>query len=209
MMRPLTTTITAPAATRDLVDLADVREQLQIRATDTAYDAWLAKVISRASMQAERYCNRIFALQTYHDYFTAVCGAPGSPLLTGQAPIVSISGITVDAGTAPLDTTSYMTDDPPGFIYWIADGNGWTAASSIATDYIAGFDTIPDDVQQAVIELCVMEFRARGRDPMLRERDTPGLGRESYWVGPPPGGATALPADIGALLDPYRRGIIG
>ena len=73
-----------------------------------------------------------------------------------------------------------------------------------------GFEPVPDDVQQAVIELCVMEFRNRGRDPMLRERETPGLGRESYWVGPMPGlPGTQLPGDIATLLMPYRRGLIG
>src|ERR1700751_1201576 len=166
MMRPVTTTVTTPAETRDLVVLADVREQLQVKPTDTSFDTWLAKVITRASRQAERYCNRIFALQSYHDYFTAVSGAPGSPLMSGQAPIGTVAGITVDAATDPLDPSTFLPDADPRLLYWIGDPSGWTATPSITIDYQAGFAEIPDDVQQAVIELCVLEFRGRGRDPM-------------------------------------------
>jgi len=208
MMRPLTTTTTTPAESRDLVLLADVREQLSFKSTDTSQDAWLSKAITRASRQAEGYCNRIFVQQTYRDYFTTICGIPGWPLILGQAPIVSVT-VTVDGAASPLDPSNFIIDADPAHLYWIADSNGWSAQTSIVIDYTAGFEPIPDDVQQAVIELSVMEFRARGRDPMLRERETPGLGREMFWIGPPPGGATALPSDICGLLDGYARSLVG
>jgi hypothetical protein len=202
------TTITTPASTRDLVSLDDVREQLSIKSTDTSPDTWLAKVLTRASRQAEQYCNRIFAEQTYQDYFGPLSLDASTPLQLGQAPATTVV-ITVDNGASPLDDSQFLVDGNVGLIYWIGDAGGWSAMSNITIAYNGGFETIPDDVQQAVIELCVLEFRGRGRDPMLRERETPGIGRESFWIGPPPGGATAMPADIGALLDPYRRGLIG
>ena len=68
-MRPLSTTIVTPALERNLVSLDDLREQLRVRPGDVANDAWLTKVIARASLAAERYCNRIFALQSYLDTF--------------------------------------------------------------------------------------------------------------------------------------------
>ena len=37
--------------------------------------------------------------------------------------------------------------------------------------------------------------------------ETPGLTRETFWIGPVPG--ANLPGDISTLLDPYRRGLIG
>jgi hypothetical protein len=208
MMRALTTTVTTPAASRDLVTLDDLRLQLSFKSTDTSQDVWLSKAITRASRQADGYCNRIFVEQTYRDYFTAVNGMPGNPLILGQAPLDSVI-LTVDGSATPLDDSNFIIDADPGHLYWIGDSGGWTAQSSIVIDYTAGFAEIPDDVQQAVIELAVMEFRARGRDPMLRERETPGLGREMFWIGPPPGGSTALPSDICGLLDGYARSLVG
>ena len=49
----------------DLVTLADVKLELGI--TDTKNDAWLGKTISRVSLSIEKYCNRVFAVQTYED----------------------------------------------------------------------------------------------------------------------------------------------
>jgi hypothetical protein len=204
MMRPLTSSVTTPADSRALVSLDDVREQLAIKSNDTAHDAWLTKVIARTSRQAERYCNRIFALQAYRDTFAAVSGS--GPLMSGQAPIDAVDSLAIDE--AALAATDYTVDPLPGHLYRVSEPGRWIATNAIIVDYSAGFDPIPDDVQQAVIELCVMEYRGRGRDPMLRERDSPGLGREMYWVGGTPGGST-LPGDIAGLLDPYCRGLIG
>jgi hypothetical protein len=104
-------------------------------------------------------------------------------------------------------TTDYIIDSPAGLVYRTGDLNYWQSTDSLTVSYTGGFLPIPDDIQMAVIELCVMEYRGRTRDPMLRERETPGLGRETYWVGPVPG--QTLPGDLGPTLDPYRRGGIG
>jgi hypothetical protein len=204
-VKPYITTVVTPATDRDLVTLADVREQLQFKSTDTAQDAWLTKVVSRSSQQAERYCNRVFAEQDYQDTFGVTYGDLGTPLMLGQAP-VTVTLVTVD-GTA-LDPSAWIADTDPGLLYNAIDPRVWTATDSILVQYTAGFAEIPDDVQHAVISLCTMSYRARSRDPMLRMRETPGLGREMYWIGAAPGEAV-LPQDIASLLNPYRRGMIG
>lgn len=206
-MTPYITTVVTAATSRDLTTLADVREQLEISPNNTSFDTWLAKVITRASKQAERYCNRIFAQQTYNDTFGAVSGDTGAPLVLGQAP-VNISSVTID-GTA-LATTDWLADPTPGLVYRATAPNAWQSTASIVVAYTGGFAPVPEDVAQAVIELCVMEFRSRGRDPMLREEENPGLGRKTYWIGPVPGlPGTQLPGDISTLLMPYRRGLVG
>lgn len=203
-MTPFITTTVTPASSRDMTTLADVREQLQFKSNDTAQDAWISKVITRTSLQAERYCNRIFVQQTYQDTFGMVYGAPGTPLLLGQAP-ADVTLVTVDG--VDLGATDFIADSDAGMLYRSA---GWTSSQSIAVQYSAGYSEIPDDVQLAVILLCVMTYRARTRDPLLREKETPNLGREQYWVGHLPGGEQLiLPGDIAALLNPYRRGLIG
>ena len=207
-MKPLFTIVVAPAVDRTLVTLADLREQLRVKPNDTAADAWMTKVIARCSRQAERYCNRIFVQQTYSDTFRGGASADsGEPLILSQAPIDPTTlTITLDAA-APLPA-DYGLDQYAGLAYRLTQPMLWTSTTSLLVQYTAGWNPIPDDVQQAVLDLCVGENSGRGRDPMLRATESPGLGRQEYWVGGLPGGAT-IPQDIAGLLNPYRRGLIG
>lgn len=207
-MRPLFSTVVTPATDRALVTLDDLREQLRIKPNDTANDSWLTKVIGRTSRQAERYCNRVFVLQSYSDTFSGNTSADnGEPLILSQAP-VDPATFTITIDGAVLVTTDYGLDQYAGLVYRLTEPMLWTSSVSLVVQYTAGFATIPDDVQQAVLDLCVMENSGRGRDPMLRAMETPGLGRQEFWVGGLPGGSM-IPQDIAALLNPYRRGLIG
>ena len=207
-MRPLYTTVVTPALERNLVSLDDLREQLRVRPGDVANDAWLTKVITRASLAAERYCNRIFALQTYLDTFAGnVTGLTGEPLMLSQAP-VDPESLEVTLDGAGLVQGDFALEPLAGHLWRITDPRAWVVGAGLSVVYDAGFDVIPADVQQAVLDLCTMESSARGRDPMLRATESPGLGRQEFWVGGVPGGSL-LPQDIASLLNPYRRGMVG
>lgn len=208
-MRPLYTTLVTPAAERNLVTLEDLREQLRVRPGDVANDSWLTKVIARASMAAERYCNRIFAQQTYLDTFLAgVTGMTGEPLILSQAPVDPASLEATQDGAA-LVAADYALEPMAGHLWRTSDPQAWVVgAGGLSVQYDAGFAEIPADVQQAVLDLCTMENAGRGRDPMLRATESPGLGRQEFWVGGVPGGSL-LPQDIASLLNPYRRGMVG
>lgn len=207
-MRPLFTTVPQAATDRTLVTLDDLREQLRIKPADTGNDAWLTKVIGRTSAQAERYCNRIFVPQGYSDTFAGgASGDIGEPLILSQAPVDPTTlVITIDA--TALEATDYGLDQFAGLVYRLTQPMRWQSAATLSVQYTAGFDPVPKDVQQAVIGLCTMDNSGRGRDPMLRAQESPGLGRQEFWVGGAPGGAT-IPQDIAGLLNPYRRGLIG
>jgi hypothetical protein len=195
-MSPLFTTVMMPATDRSLITLGDLREQLQFNPNNTADDAWLTKVIARTSLQAERYCDRIFVQQGYADTFRD--GDP-SRLILSQAPVDPDSLVITVDGVA-LDAADYDINRVAGLVYGIDQ-------TSLIASYTAGFDPIPDDVQQAVLQLCVVEVQGRGRDPMLRATESAGA-RQEFWVGGVPGSST-LPQDIAGLLNPYRRGLVG
>lgn len=205
-MTPQFTTVVTPATDRDLVTLDDLREQLRVRAGETANDSWYRKVIARSSRAAERYCNRIFAVQAYTDTFvTGSQGRPDEPLILNQAPVAPATlAVTLNGGA--MDAADYSLDALVGHVW--RNGTAWVNQSGLAVSYTAGFDEIPPDVQQAVLDLCTMENAARGRDPMLRATETPGMGRQEYWVGGIPGDSL-IPRDIASLLNPYRRGMVG
>lgn len=205
-MTPLYTAVVTPAVSRQLVTLDDLREQLRVRQGDTANDAWYNKIIDRASRAAERYCDRIFVQQDYLDTFAmAATAGTNEALMLHQAPVDPASvAVTLD-GVA-LDGEQYVLDPLVGHLWRI--GTYWTNTSGLSIAYTGGFAEIPPDVQQAVLDLCTMENAGRGRDPMLRATDSPGLGRQEYWVGGLPG-SSSLPNDIASLLNPYRRTIVG
>lgn len=79
----------------------------------------------------------------------------------------------------------------------------WDASQAIAW-FAGGYSTIPDDVVDATLRLVTARFKNRGRDPYLRSRDQPGLGREEYWVGGLPTERGMLTEEIADLLDNYR-----
>ena len=205
-MTPLYSTIVTPATSRQLVTLDDLREQLRVRPGDTANDAWYTKVINRASLAAERYCSRIFAQQSYLDTFLAGQTAQaGEPLILAQAPVDPVSlAVTLDG--VVLGASDYALSPVVGHLW--RTGTAWTSTTGLSIAYTAGFDPVPADVQQAVLDLCTAENSGRGRDPMLRATESPGLGRQEFWVGGIPGGSL-LPPDIASLLNPYRRGMVG
>jgi hypothetical protein len=64
-----------------------------------------------------------------------------------------------------------------------------------------GYNDIEDDVVAVVLEAITMRFHARGRDPMLMQRDQPQLGSERFWVQM---GGGYLPPQLEARLDNYR-----
>ena len=207
-MRPLYTRIVTPALERNLVSLDDLREQLRVRPGDVVNDAWLTKVIGRASLAAERYCNRIFALQTYNDVFlNSVTGMAGEPMILSQAP-VDPDSLEVTLDGAILAAADYALEPLAGHLWRATDPQAWVSTAGLSVVYDAGFEPIPADVQQAVLDLCTMENAGRGRDPMLRATESPATGRQEYWVGGVPG-SSLLPQDIASLLNPYRRGLVG
>ena len=208
-MRALFTTVSVPAPVRNLITLDDLREQLRVKPNDTANDAWMSKVIARTSMQAEQYCSRIFTVQTYVETYRAgVTGRDGEPLILAQAP-VDPATISIAVDGAALDTANDIgLDQDAGLVYRLTTPYLWQSTTSLVVTYTAGFPEIPDDVQQAVLDLCTMDNSGRGRDPMLRAQESPGLGRQEFWVGGAPGGAT-IPQDIAGLLNAYRRGLVG
>ena len=62
---PASASLFAGGQVNDLVSLADVKQELNI--TNTTDDAWMSKLISRASSAIQNYCNRQFQVSTWFD----------------------------------------------------------------------------------------------------------------------------------------------
>jgi uncharacterized phiE125 gp8 family phage protein len=203
-MSPYKTTVITAADSQDLVAIGVVKTELGISGSDD--DAYLARAITQASAAIASLCNRVFISETVKDTFRNDCGDSPEKLTLSRYPISSIT-TAVEAGTT-LETDEYETDDNAGFI-WRLNGDDdrltW-GSGKIEITYVAGYaaGSVPHDLQRAATMLVVQNYRAKGRDPLLKRAEAPGIFSEEYWVGSA-GDNGALPPEVEALISVYRN----
>lgn len=96
----------APAGPYDLVDLATVKDELDIQPDDTAQDTRLARAITEQSIAIASYCNRVFAVETVQDIIWPERDAypyqvPGgvAPLQLRRWPVANFTTVLTSAAT--------------------------------------------------------------------------------------------------------------
>ncbi len=72
--------------------------------------------------------------------------------------------------------------------------------------YPAGYTaaTLPDDIEDAIIQLVKARYFARGRDPMIRAQNVEGVYSATYALGAGMGADSDLPVDVQGMLERYR-----
>ena len=81
-------------------------------------------------------------------------------------------------------------------------------ALPVTVVYSAGYATIPDDLQEAVILLAKMRWFARTRDSALKSETIPGVYSASYLAGAALGDAGDMPAEVVGKLANYRTPVV-
>lgn len=206
----IVTTVTVPATNYDLVDLDTVKDELSI--TGGASDARLKRYITAASAAAAQYCNRVFAVETVQDVIDLERDpfpwqVPGGTetLQASRWPILTLSSLVDDTDTL-IDGTDFRSDLPKGLFYRLSPFIGsvvdWPAVP-VTLIYQAGFATVPADVEDAVIRMVRSRWFAKGRDPMVREINVPGVLEQQFWI-PTGTDAGAMTPDVTDILDNYR-----
>jgi hypothetical protein len=103
-----------------------------------------------------------------------------------------------------------VTSSPAASQYTVAAGvytfNAADAGTALTFTYAT--KDVPDDVEEACLRLVVGRKSAKGRDPALIQRETPGVGTERWWFGGAPGQSGALPPDIDAMLQSYNVPVV-
>jgi hypothetical protein len=198
-------TVVTPATKFDLTVLATVKEELGIATLDTTHDAQLARLIHEASIACATYCDLVFAEEAVAETFRLTCST--DTLLLARRPVSTVTSIAED-GVA-LAAADYAVDAVKGFLYRL-DGDGglstWSGSKIVVT-YTGGYallDSLPRDIERACISLIKTMFFQTTRDPLVRSVDVPGVMAETFWVGSI-GDNGALPPNVTALLNPYRR----
>lgn len=196
MIKARTVVVTTPAADQNLVTLANLQADLEI----TGEDTYLNRQIAAVSNEIATYCGRTFKAETITETIHYDWSFDGLSL--SRFPVQSITSISLDGTT--VSSSLYTAQSTSGVIYALdssSDNVTWAAGRYVVV-YVAGYSTIPSDLEQACISLVNARRSARGRDPSLRSEKIPDVWEASYWVAG--GNEYGLPPDIKTVLDRYR-----
>lgn len=208
-MNSILSVVTA-AASQDLVALETVKAELAL--SGNANDALLSRRITAASGAVAGFCNRVFIAETvretYRPPFVREEPSAWDLILLRRAPIVSIASVVEDDVTLTADT-DYEHEAETGFLYRLCSGyrTSWRyrLCQSLVIEYSAGW-ALDDDAIAAVREAALLlvqgSWLERGRDPLVRSEEVPGVLRTDFWVADPTKGS-ALPPTVQDMLAPF------
>lgn len=154
------TNISAPDGPQnaDLTVLANLKSFLNI--LDAVNDTILQAIITHVSAEIEALCDRSFHDATYTEYHN---GEMESILITRQYPIISITSIHDDTGReygsgTLIDSGSYaFYEDGRVYLDTLVFSQG---IKNVKIVYVAGYATIPSDLELACIKMCASAFLA-------------------------------------------------
>ena len=136
---------------------------------------------------------------------------PGSPY---QVTVDQAASFSCDLSVARASGVllSPVTGTPAVGQYKVSSGGVYTfsaADSGAALTFAYGVRLVPDDLVGVALRLVTERWSARGRDPTLIQRETPGVGVQRFWFGGAPGQKGQFPPDLEAMLSPYCVPVIG
>jgi hypothetical protein len=182
-----------------LATLDQLKSQLNFKSSDTQYDIKLTLFLEAGSKWVENYCQRIFSQATY----TEVLHGNGSNLITPrQWPITSVTEVRISenqdwADSSNLIAASDFGTDSDQTGIWLYSQYLPTAFNSVRVIYVAGYATIPYDLQLANILVSEWIYKVQNRGDS--GRTSVGKQGESASV------LVDIPPIVKTVLQPYKR----
>jgi hypothetical protein len=186
----------------DLTTLANVKQWAPIASTTTSDDTLISRLITACSNDFERATLRPDLLQ---DDYTEVHQGDGSARMTlfhwpiNEITTLTIGGTTVAASPDKIQPGYYVDEDiDPERVYQLyVIGQCFTDGAVVQIDYSAGYETAPEDIEQAVIDWVVYRYKGRPNAGAARRRSSEGEGVDVEQVDAP---STTL-----AVIERYKR----
>ena len=176
----------------DLTTLANAKQRLNL--TVDSSDGLLARLITADSFFIETYLSRRLGSQTYAEIRD---GTGGHVMNFRDYPVTAVAGVTVNGVAIPPapDTVT------PGYRFTrtqiILQGHRFTLGyGNVSLIYTAGYETPPEDLEQACIELVAFRFKERGH---IGEQTASFQGQTTSFT------VADLPVSVKTILDRHRR----
>lgn len=189
-----------------LVALSDIKSYLGISITDTTDDSFLNLLISGVQETVENYCERHFEVDTYTEQHIIT-----HKIFPRQYPIKSVDKISrIGTGMTNLDTNEVTNYKIVNSYIDLLDYQYLTMSnrlkysnseeSYVEITYTAGYDTIPFDLQLAVIKLVVLEYKKSREDRLGVESEREGAVQRVYEKKD-----SEMPMEIEKVLIRYKK----
>lgn len=140
----------------------DLKTLLTIRHSED--DALFARLLSAASAQFERQAGGRSILAA--DYTRELDGTGGTTIVVPDRPLLAVTSLYLAGDVDPVPESGGYGED--GYFirgncvylrgYRTTEGQG-----TVSISYRAGFEEIPEDIRQAVLEMAALMFRERER----------------------------------------------
>jgi hypothetical protein len=220
----VTTSVLARAASYNLTALAAIKDELALKAADTANDSWLTARIAGVSLDIATHCNRVFAPELAEDLYDVQRRRYQAPvcvrtLQLSRWPVLSVLSVVLsDLGSgltqALLENTDFRVDYATGELRRLDAATGritaWEAMV-ITAQYTAGFGqfyagethTVPATPYQVTVTnaagfSCPQAVAYASGALLALVTGTPSAGQ--YNVNPASGLYTFAAADAGEVL---------
>lgn len=133
-------------------------------------------------------------------------------LFLRRTPVSAVASVTLD--DVLIDPSEYRLDGEIGRLFRL-DSSGypseWIFCKSLIVAYTGGYvlpgasgANLPPTYEGAAVDLVKSFWAARGRDPLVKSEELPGVRRVDYWVGAT-GDPDQLPPEVRAKLALVRR----
>jgi len=145
---------------QNLVSLGSVKSYLNI-SDNTEHDGFLKRLINVVSDFIQlNYIGRELTAKERTEYYD---GKGKNQIHLKHYPIISITDIWDDPSRNYTDTYKKSSDDyvyyeDNGIIKLIAGGVFYDGIKNVKATYIAGYNSVPGDIQQATIELVARKY---------------------------------------------------
>jgi hypothetical protein len=182
--------------------LEEVKAYADISVTDISKDELIDNLIVACQSFIDEYCSRTFEIGKKTEYFGDV---PTSKLFLSKYPIDTKKSIQVwDSwdrsylSTDLIDSDDYFVDAENGIIKLDYEVGG--SPGSVKVAYTGGFQTLPDAIKQACIELVTRKLKEGPSGGLgVPSRSLPGIGGNVTFV------IEALLPQTKIVLDLYRK----
>lgn len=189
-------------AVGDLTILANLKLWLPINSTTTSDDDTIARLITAVSSDFTRATKRPDLLtSTYEEVHQ---GDGSTRMIAFHWPITAITSLTI-GGTTIAESSDkiqpgYYIDkdiDPERIwnIYLI--GGCFTDGAAVALNYAAGYEVVPEDIEQAVIDWCSYRYKNRPNVATTQRRSTEGESIQTELLDAPP--------NVLSVIERYKR----
>jgi uncharacterized phiE125 gp8 family phage protein len=176
----------------DLTKVEKVKAYLGLTAGGD--DAILNALIANESQYIKSWLNRDLVSQVYSETYD---GTGGAVLVLPNYPITAVASVAIDgltiAACADATASGYVFNESKISLRGYRFSKGM---QNVAVTYTAGYTVIPDDLQQACIELVALSFKERDRIGLSSK----GIqGEQTNFI------VKDMPDSVRGILNQYKR----